>query len=422
MLASEGGGILLFAAAVLALLTANSPLGAAYFWALHRHLGPLTTLHWINDGLMALFFLLIGLEIKRELVAGQLSTWPARILPGLGAAGGMMVPAIIFVFLNQDSPETLRGWAIPIATDIAFALAVLSLLGPRMPASLKIFLTALAVFDDVGAVAIIALFYSGDISLLHLGLVAGALVALVLMNRLDVTRLTAYLLAGILLWFLVLGSGVHATMAGIALAFAIPSRARGDPQPCAPGSALLRLEKGLRKWVLYGVLPIFGFANAGVPLAALLAHGVTNPVTVGVAAGLVIGKCFGVFGAAAIGIASGLAKMPAGARWLQLLGVSALCGIGFTVSLFISSLAFTDPVMLYNAKAGILAGSLLAGLAGWLILRAAVGKPEHGPRQVAPASDDQLLPAPVAPPDPAPAHAQQDEKKAGGDAGGEVKA
>jgi NhaA family Na+:H+ antiporter len=366
------GGLVLMAAAALALVVANSPLAPAYFGALHAHIGPLSVSHWINDGLMAVFFLFVGLEIKRELLDGQLSTWPRRALPGIAAAGGMAVPALIYAAFNWGDPATLRGWAIPSATDIAFALGVLSLLGPRVPASLKVFLAALAILDDLGAVAIIAVFYAGDLSLPDLGLAAAALAALAALNRFGVSRLSPYMLVGALLWFFVLRSGVHATIAGVALALTIPLRlAPGRPDDVA-GSPLHRLEHRLHGWVAFGIVPLFGFANAGVSFAGVTADALLAPLTLGVALGLLVGKLVGVFGAAALAIRAGLADVPMGASWSQLVGVALLCGIGFTMSLFIGLLAFADdPALQDEVKIGILLGSGLAGLLGWAVLRVA---------------------------------------------------
>ena len=369
---SASGGLVLMAAAALALLVANSPLGPTYSAALATYIGPLSLLHWINDALMAVFFLLVGLEIKREVLDGQLSSWSRRILPGVAAAGGMVVPALIFAAFNWNDPNTLRGWAIPAATDIAFALGVLALLGSRVPTSLKVFLTALAIIDDLGAVVIIALFYTGDLSTLDLGLAAALLAALVAMNRLGVMRLLPYLLLGALLWFFVLRSGVHATIAGVLLAFTIPLR----PAPARPddmqGSPLHRLEHGLHGWVAFLIIPIFGFANAGVSFSGITAAALLDHLTLGVALGLLVGKLVGVFGSAWLTIRLGFADLPMGATTAQLLGVSLLCGIGFTMSLFIGMLAFaTDPLLQDEVKIGILCGSILAGLLGWAVLRIA---------------------------------------------------
>ena len=378
------GGLVLMAAAALALVVANSPLAPTYFGALESYLGPLSLLHWINDALMAVFFLLVGLEIKREVLDGQLSTWPRRALPGIAAAGGMAVPALIYAAFNWGDPATMRGWAIPTATDIAFALGVLALLGPRVPTSLKVFLTALAIIDDLGAVAIIAVFYTGDLSLLDLGLAAAVLAVLAGLNRAGVLRLWPYLLLGLALWFFVLRSGVHATIAGVLLAFAIPLHpAPGRPDAMAE-SPLHRLEHGLHNPVAFGGVPLFGFANAGVSLAGLGAEALLDNLTLGVALGLLLGKLVGVFGSAALTIRLGLADLPMGAGWAQLAGVSLLCGIGFTMSLFIGMLAFADdPALQSEVKIGILAGSLLAGLAGWGLLRVApreVPAPGTAPR------------------------------------------
>ncbi len=366
---SASGGLVLMGAAALALVVANSPLAPAYFAALHAYLGPLSVSHWINDALMALFFLLVGLEIKREILDGQLSTWGRRILPGVAAAGGMAVPALIFLAFNWNDPATVRGWAIPSATDIAFALGALALLGPRVPVSLKVFLTALAIIDDLGAVVIIALFYTGELSTLNLALAAGVTAALVTMNRLGVVRLVPYILLGAVLWFFVLRSGVHATIAGVVLALTIPlTPSPGSPD--AAGSPLHRLEHGLHLPITFVVIPIFGFANAGVSFSGLTADALLDHLTLGVALGLVLGKLVGVFGSAWLAIRLGWADVPMGAGQLQLLGVSLLCGIGFTMSLFIGLLAFADDQRLQDeVKIGILAGSLVSGLLGWTVLR-----------------------------------------------------
>ncbi len=359
-------------AAVVALLVANSPLALTYFAVLQAYIGPLSVSHWINDGLMAVFFLLVGLEIKREVLDGQLSSWSRRILPGVSALGGMVVPALIFLAFNGSDVRAARGWAIPSATDIAFALGVLTSLGDRVPTSLKVFLTALAIIDDLGAVFIIALFYTSDLSTLYLagaGLIVGLLYSL---NRLGVVRLLPYLLLGLVLWFLVLQSGIHPTIAGVALALTIPLRKeRGRPDDIVH-SPLHKLEHGLQAWVTFLIVPVFGFANAGVSFAGLTPAILTDPLTLGVALGLILGKLVGVFGSACLAIRLHWADMPAGAGTLQLFGTSLLCGIGFTMSLFIGLLAFaSDPLLQETVKVGILAGSLLAGLAGWSVLRIA---------------------------------------------------
>ncbi|MBU8540059.1 Na+/H+ antiporter NhaA [Falsiroseomonas tokyonensis] len=366
------GGLVLMGTALLALVVANSPLAPAYFGALSSYIGPLSLLHWINDGLMAIFFLLVGLEIKREVLDGQLSSWSRRALPGIAALGGMVVPALIFLAFNGADPEASRGWAIPAATDIAFALGVLSLLGSRVPTSLKVFLTALAIIDDLGAVAIIAVFYSGALSMLDLGLAVAVLAGLYAMNRAGVLKLWPYLLLGAVLWLLVLRSGVHATVAGVLLAFTIPLR----PAPAAPDrvaeSPLHRLEHGMHGLVAFLVIPIFGFANAGVSFEGVTLATLGSNLTLGVALGLVVGKLIGVFGFAALTIRLGWAELPMGASWTQLLGIALLCGIGFTMSLFIGLLAFAQsPLLQDQVKIGILMGSLTAGLVGWLLLRLA---------------------------------------------------
>jgi NhaA family Na+:H+ antiporter len=363
------GGIVLMVVAALALVVANSPVSGLYFGVLKSYVLGLSVLHWINDALMAVFFLLVGLEIKREFLDGQLSTWSRRALPGIAALGGMVAPAAIYIACNAGSPETLRGWAIPAATDIAFALGVLSLLGPRVPGSLKVFLTALAILDDLGAVVIIALFYTSDISVLMLGLAFATLAVLAALNRAGVTRLAPYLALGLLLWVFVLKSGVHATLAGVALALTIPLRA----SPAAPDdtkSPLHVLEHGLHPYVAFAIIPIFGFANAGVSFAGIGFSALAAPVPLGIMLGLFLGKQLGVVGFGWAAIRTGLADLPAQAGWGQFYGIALLCGIGFTMSLFIGLLAFPDSAALQDqTKIGVLAGSLLSGLAGFVLLR-----------------------------------------------------
>ncbi|WFP76468.1 Na+/H+ antiporter NhaA [Mesorhizobium sp. WSM4906] len=372
------GGIILMAAAALALIVANSPLAETYFAVLHAYLGPLSVSHWINDGLMAVFFLLVGLEIKREMLDGQLSTWPHRVLPGIAAAGGMLVPALVYVAVNRDNQAALSGWAIPTATDIAFALGVLSLLGSRVPASLKVFLTALAIIDDLGAVIIIALFYTSGLSLAYLAAAFAAIAVLIALNRMRVMNLLPYLVIGAVLWVLVLKSGVHATLAGVALALTIPLERSPGIGHDVEHSPLHRLEHGLHKLVPFIVIPIFGFANAGVSLGGLSVSALIEPLTLGVAAGLVLGKLVGVFGSSAIAIRLGLADLPVNAGWLHMFGISLLCGIGFTMSLFIGLLAFANDAALQDAvKVGILAGSLVAALLGTAVLLTAPAAAEE---------------------------------------------
>lgn len=366
--AQASSGIVLVLAALVALVIANSPIGEDFDVLLHAYVGPLSLGHWINDGLMAIFFLLVGLEIKREMLDGQLSTWPRRILPGVAAAGGMVVPALIFLVFNRG--PTAAGWAIPAATDIAFALGVMALLGKRVPASLRIFLAALAIIDDLGAVAIIALFYTSGISLPDLAGAAMALALLVALNRSGVRRLSPFLVVGLVLWVLLLRSGVHATLAGVVLALTIPMDRTPGTSDADCTSPLHRLEHALHLPVGFLILPIFALANAAVPVLDLPPGSLTAPVTLGVALGLLIGKVVGVFGFSMLAIRLKLSDMPAHAGWPHMLGVALLCGIGFTMSIFIALLAFPgDPLLQAEAKIGVLAGSVLAGLSGYLVLR-----------------------------------------------------
>ncbi|EZP27127.1 Na+/H+ antiporter NhaA [Pseudomonas sp. RIT288] len=369
-------GLLLIAAAILALIINNSPLSWLYTSLLDTpvvtQIGALKIakplLLWINDGLMALFFLLIGLEVKREVLDGQLSKPSQIVLPGAAAVGGMVVPALIYWFLNRDNPPALDGWAIPTATDIAFALGVLALLGKRVPVSLKLFLMTLAIIDDLGAIVIIAIFYSGELSSLSLGLAAACIAALVAMNRLGVVRLGPYMIIGLILWVCVLKSGVHATLAGVTLAFCIPLRTRNaEPSP------LMTLEHALHPWVAYGILPLFAFANAGLSLSGVSVESFTHHVPMGIAIGLLLGKTVGVFGLTWLAVKIGIAALPHGANWGQVLGVAILCGIGFTMSLFVGSLAFEPGVSDYAGmdRMGILTGSILAALIGYAVTAAA---------------------------------------------------
>ena len=362
----SAGGLLLMGSAALALIVANSPLGADYFHGLHVKVAGLSLAHWVNDGLMAVFFLLVGLEIKRETVDGELSSWSRRVLPGVAALGGMLVPALIYVAVNLQAPANLRGWAVPAATDIAFALGVLSLLGSRVPASLKVFLAALAIIDDLGAILIIAIFYTDSLTPWALGGAAVALAVLVAMNRLKVVSLWPYLLVGIVLWVMFLKSGVHATLSGVILAMTIPitkSPARPDDEE----SPLHRLEHGLNPWVAYLVVPVFGFANAGVALGQVGLAELTAPATLGASLGLFLGKPIGVGLFCLAAVKLGWAQRPSGASWPQMFGISALCGIGFTMSLFINNLAFDAPIIQDETKIGVLVGSVLSALLGWLV-------------------------------------------------------
>ncbi|WP_122612610.1 Na+/H+ antiporter NhaA [Pseudomonas viridiflava] len=372
-------GLLLIAAAVLALIINNSPLSWLYTGLLDTpvvaQIGALKIakplLLWINDGLMAMFFLLIGLEVKREVLDGQLSKPSQIVLPGAAAIGGMLVPALIYWFLNRDNPAALSGWAIPTATDIAFALGVLALLGKRVPVSLKLFLMTLAIIDDLGAIVIIAIFYSGELSTLSLGLAAACIAALVAMNRLGVVKLGPYMIIGLILWVCVLKSGVHATLAGVTLAFCIPLRTKNaEPSP------LLTLEHALHPWVAYGILPLFAFANAGLSLSGVTVESFTHDVPMGIAIGLLLGKTVGVFGLTWLAVKIGIAALPQGANWGQVLGVAILCGIGFTMSLFVGSLAFEPGVSDYAGmdRMGILTGSILAAVIGYAVTAAASRK------------------------------------------------
>jgi NhaA family Na+:H+ antiporter len=328
---------------------------------------------WINDGLMAIFFMLIGLEVKREFMEGQLST-PAQVaLPGLAAVGGMLVPALIYVSINIDDPTAMRGWAIPTATDIAFALGILAMLGKRVPLSLKVFLMALAIIDDLGAIVIIALFYTVELSTLSIVISGMALATLMIMNFLGVNKRAAYIIVGVVLWVSVLKSGVHATLAGVALAFTIPLKCKdAEGNECSMSK---QLERDLHYWVAFFILPMFAFVNAGVDLRDVSLDAMFTGVPLGIMAGLFIGKQLGVFGFSWAAIKLGLAKLPENGTWLQLYGVSVLTGIGFTMSLFVDSLAFTDGNLYQQAdKLAVLVASFTAGIVGYLILRSAKPK------------------------------------------------
>ncbi|EFW80206.1 Na+/H+ antiporter NhaA [Pseudomonas savastanoi pv. glycinea] len=363
--AESAGGLILMAAALAALLVANSPWASIYFATLNISVIGLSIEHWINDGLMAVFFMLVGLEIKREILVGQLSSWSQRALPGFAAIGGMLIPALIYLAANWGNSETMAGWAIPAATDIAFALGVLLLLGKRVPISLKIFLSALAILDDLGAVVIIALFYTTGLSVSMLLASLVLIVFLVVLNQRRVRKLYPYLAAGALLWFFMLQSGIHATLAGVVLALCIPL---GDSDNESK-SPLLHLEAKLHPWVAFAVVPIFGFANAGVSLSGISPDNLLDPVPLGVTLGLLIGKQIGVFGLAALAIRTGWAKLPEECGWSQLYGVALLCGIGFTMSLFIGTLAFPDsPHLVNEVKVGVLMGSVLSAILGVAVL------------------------------------------------------
>ncbi len=375
----SAGGLLIIAAAMLAMIAENSPLKSLYDAWLSTPVGfqfgafllnkPL--LLWINDGLMAVFFFLIGLEIKREFLEGELSDRSRIILPAIAAAGGMAVPALVYLAFNHEDPAAIRGWAIPTATDIAFALGVLSLLGNRVPNSLKLFLLTLAVIDDLGAIIIIALFYSGELSVSSLLVAAGALAALLLINRRGIARIAPYILIGLVLWVAVLKSGVHATLAGVVLAFFIPLKNKSTGE-----SPLTQLEHMLHPYVAFLILPLFAFANTGISFTGLSPQSLLHPVPLGIAAGLLIGKQIGVFGFTWLAIRLGFGKLPDGAGWMPLYGVASLCGIGFTMSLFISSLAAEQvgTGMMVDNRLGILGGSVLSAVIGYLVLAYTLGR------------------------------------------------
>ena len=369
------GGALMLLAAVLAIALNNSPLDwlddALLQTPVSIRVGALvldkSLLHWINDGLMAIFFLFVGLELKKELVNGALCSFDRAVLPAIGALGGMIVPALIFVGFNFGNPSALRGWPIPAATDIAFAVAVLTMLGPRVPASLKVFLLALAILDDLGAIVTIALFYTSKLSMMSLALALMGCAMLAVLNRRGVTRLAPYLLTGVFVWVCVLKSGVHATLAGVLVALAIPLRSR-DP---ASLSLLEELEIALHPWVTFGILPLFAFANAGVSLAGVTFTKIVDPIPLGIAFGLFFGKGLGIAGAVWFAVRSGIARVPEAATWAQILSVAILGGIGFTMSLFIGMLAFPEPRLATPLRVGVLAGSLVSAVFGYLLLRIA---------------------------------------------------
>ena len=371
-IASESaGGIILIVAAALALAIANSPLLPDYQKLLSTPVafsaGSLVAIDkplllWINDGLMALFFFLIGLEVKREIVTGQLRSWKQASLPIIAAIGGMAIPAIVFVALNLGSPENLRGWAIPAATDVAFALGLLALLGSRVPVALKALLLAIAIIDDIGAIAIIAIFYTENMNLAALALALIPAAAMLLLNRAGVARTIPYFLFAALLWICVLKSGVHATLAGVVTALFVPI-ATGEERP------LERLEHALHPWVAFLILPIFAFSNAGVSFAGAGLDALLAPLSLGIAGGLVIGKQLGIFGACWLAVKAGWARLPEGVGFRHVYGLSCLAGIGFTMSLFIGNLAFADPQQIAAVKFGVLGGSLVSAITGIVVLR-----------------------------------------------------
>ncbi|MBN2906321.1 MAG: Na+/H+ antiporter NhaA [Rhodobacteraceae bacterium] len=365
------GGILLILSALAALIVANSPLNPFYDGALGSYLSvklngeglekPLIL--WINDGLMAVFFFLIGLELKRELLEGKLKNPADVVLPGMAAVGGMLLPALVFLAFNWGNPATVNGWAIPAATDIAFALGVLALLGDRVPSSLKVFLLTLAILDDMGAIVIIALFYTAELKIDYLYLALLPLAGLIWLNFKGAHRVAPAILLGVIMWFFVLKSGVHATLAGVVTAFCIPLKDKWGKSP------LHALEHGLSPYVLYLIVPIFAFANAGVVLQGLSLSDLFAPLPLGIALGLIVGKQAGVFGVTFLMVKTGLARLPSGVGWLHIYGLACLAGIGFTMSLFIGSLSFDDPVMMNEVRLGVLAGSAVSALLGFAVLR-----------------------------------------------------
>jgi NhaA family Na+:H+ antiporter len=368
----SAGGILLVVATAAAMILANSSLSDVYLGFLHTKVVGMSLSHWINDGLMAVFFLLIGLEVKRELLEGALKTRESAILPAVAAVGGMLVPALVYASFNMDNPVTLDGWAIPAATDIAFALGVMALLGDRVPTSLKVFLLALAIIDDLGVIVIIALFYSSDLSTLALTVGFIATTVLLIMNHLGVTRLAAYLVVGAILWIAVLKSGVHATLAGVVIGFAIPIKGKTSAAP----SPLKTLEHALHPYVTFIILPLFALANAGLSLSGVSLESLSGSVPMGVALGLVVGKPVGVFLFSWISVKAGVAQLPDGTNFGQVFAVALLCGIGFTMSIFISSLAFGSVHEQFDilARMGILMGSTIAAILGYIGLTLSLRK------------------------------------------------
>ncbi|EGR1091678.1 Na+/H+ antiporter NhaA [Vibrio cholerae] len=362
----SAGGILLVIAAAIAMVIANSAMGEGYQAFLHTYVFGMSVSHWINDGLMAVFFLLIGLEVKRELLEGALKSRETAIFPAIAAVGGMLAPALIYVAFNFNDPAAIQGWAIPAATDIAFALGIMALLGKRVPVSLKVFLLALAIIDDLGVVVIIALFYSSDLSTIALTIGFIMTGVLFMLNAKHVTKLSIYLVAGLILWIAVLKSGVHATLAGVVIGFAIPLKGnKGEHSP------LKHLEHALHPYVAFAILPVFAFANAGISLQGVSLAGLTSMLPLGVALGLFLGKPLGIFSFSWAAVKLGVAKLPDGINFKHIFAVSVLCGIGFTMSIFISSLAFGQANEAYDtyARLGILMGSTTAALLGYSLLR-----------------------------------------------------
>ena len=365
-------GLVLLFAAIIALLVSNSNLADIYFSTLNKYLFiginnfglKLSVIHWINDGLMAIFFFFVTLEIKREFLQGELSNAKQALLPIIGAVGGMLVPALFYVFINWGDSETLNGWAIPSATDIAFSLGVLSLLGKRVPLSLKVFLTALAIIDDLGAILIIAIFYSGDLNIKYLTLMALAFIILLIINKFNIKKFLPYLIIGIFLWDFTHNSGIHATIAGVLLAMTIPHRKKEKDY-----SLLIKIEHAISPYVAFGIMPLFAFANAGVSLEGLSFASLLNKVPLGILMGLFVGKQLGVFVFSYVSIKLKIAQMPNNANWFNFYGVGVLTGIGFTMSLFVGNLAFVENVQYMDGvKIGVLTGSLLSTLTGYFLI------------------------------------------------------
>ncbi|WP_019276185.1 Na+/H+ antiporter NhaA [Vibrio coralliilyticus] len=367
----SAGGILLVIAAAIAMTIANTPLNESYQAILHSYVFGMSVSHWINDGLMAVFFLLIGLEVKRELLEGALKSRETAIFPAIAAVGGMLAPALVYVAFNYSNAEAIQGWAIPAATDIAFALGIMALLGKRVPVSLKVFLLALAIIDDLGVVVIIALFYTGDLSTSALAVGFAMTAALFILNSKKVTKLLPYMIVGAILWFAVLKSGVHATLAGVVIGFAIPLKGnKGE------GSPLKQMEHALHPYVAFGILPVFAFANAGISLEGISMEGLTSMLPLGIALGLLVGKPLGIFSFSWVAVKSGVAKLPEGITFRHIFAVSVLCGIGFTMSIFISSLAFGPVNAEFDtyARLGILMGSTTAAIIGYVLLHISLPK------------------------------------------------
>jgi len=365
-------GLVLLFAAIIALIVSNSNLSELYFSTLNKYLFlginnfglKLSVLHWINDALMAIFFFFVTLEIKREFLQGELSNMKQALLPIIAAVGGMLVPALFYVFINFGDSETLNGWAIPSATDIAFSLGVLSLLGKRVPLSLKVFLTALAIIDDLGAIVIIALFYSGDLSIKYLSLMLLAFIVLLVINKFNIKKFLPYLIVGIFLWDFTHNSGIHATIAGVLLAMTIPHRKKDKDF-----SLLIKIEHAISPYVAFGIMPLFAFANAGVSLEGLSLSSLLDKVPLGIVLGLFVGKQLGVFVFSYVSIKLKIAQMPGNSSWYNFYGVGILTGIGFTMSLFVGNLAFVENAQYMDGvKIGVLTGSLLSTLAGYFLI------------------------------------------------------